>query len=81
MTYHVRLNENGAVELPHSLLAELGVHAGDVLTLNLDGTGGLTVKTHAQIIAEGQQAFRAMLKEPFSVDDFLGDRRQEAERD
>lgn len=81
MTYHVRLNEHGAVELPAALLAELGVRQGEMLTITRTASGALGVKPHAEVVAEGQRAFRAMLKQPFTVDDFIEDRRREAEQD
>lgn len=80
MTYHAKVIAGGKIVIPAELRRELGIADGDTVVIARDMNGSLSIKTHAQVIAEGQQAFRAMLKTPFTVDDFIADRRNEADR-
>lgn len=79
MTYQAKVIAGGKIVIPAELRRELGIADGDTVIIARDMNGSLSIKTHAQVIAEGQQAFRAMLKTPFTVDDFIADRRNEAE--
>ena len=81
MTYYAKVISGGKIVIPASLRREMGIADGDSVVIARDAAGGLSIKTHAQVIAEGQRAYRAMLKTPFTVKDFVADRRREAERD
>jgi hypothetical protein len=41
----------------------------------------IVLKTFNDVVEAGQLAFRATIKRPFTVDDFIADRRAEAARD
>ncbi|OYW21355.1 MULTISPECIES: AbrB/MazE/SpoVT family DNA-binding domain-containing protein [unclassified Sphingomonas] len=78
MTYQAKVIAGGKIVIPAELRRELGIADGDTVVIARDAAGSLSIKTHAQVIAEGQRAFRAMLKTPFTVDDFIADRRNDA---
>lgn len=81
MTYHAKVIAGGKIVIPAEFRRALGIVDGDSVLIARDAEGGLSIKTHAQVIADGQRAFRAMLKRPFTVDDFIADRRAEAAGD
>lgn len=81
MTYHAKVIAGGKIVIPAELRHALGIRDGDVLVVDRAPDGSLAIKTHDQVIKEGQRAFRAMLKRPFTVDDFIADKRAEAERE
>ena len=81
MTYHAKVIAGGKIVIPAEFRRALGSADGDSVLIERDAAGGLSIKTHAQVIADGQRAFRAMLKRPFTVDDFIADRRAEAAGD
>ena len=81
MTYHAKVIAGGKIVIPAEFRRALGIADGDSVLIARDAEGGLSIKTHAQVIADGQRAFRAMLKRPFTVDDFIADRRAEAAGD
>jgi len=81
MTYQAKVIAGGKIVIPAELRRELGIADGDSVLIARDAEGGLSIKTHAQAIADGQRAYRAMLKRPFTVDEFIADRRKEAAGD
>lgn len=81
MTYHAKVIAGGKIVIPAELRRELGIKDGDAVVVAKAPDGTLSVKTHAQVIAEGQRAFKASLKQPFTVDEFIADRRREAAHD
>lgn len=81
MSYQAKVIAGGKIVIPAELRRELGIADGDIVVIARDDSGCLSIKTHAQVIAEGQQAYRAMLKTPFTVDAFVADRRRDAETD
>lgn len=81
MTYHAKVISGGKIVIPVELRRELGMVDGDTVVIGRDESGSLPIRTHAQVIAKGQRGYRAMLKAPFTVDDFVADRRRDAERD
>ncbi|GGA46555.1 AbrB/MazE/SpoVT family DNA-binding domain-containing protein [Sphingomonas psychrolutea] len=81
MTYQAKVIAGGKIVIPAEFRRALGIADGDSVLIARDAEGGLSIKTHAQVIADGQRAFRAMLKRPFTVDDFIADRRAEAAGD
>lgn len=81
MTYHAKVIAGGKIVIPAELRRELGIKDGDVLVLDRAADGSLAIKTHMQVIREGQQKLRAMITHPFTVDDFIADKCAEAERE
>jgi AbrB family looped-hinge helix DNA binding protein len=80
MTYSAKIIKGGKIVIPAELRRELGFVDGDRLVLEREGEA-LVVKSHSQVIRELQQAFKAAMKEPFTVDDFLAERRAKAARE
>lgn len=80
MTYHGRMIQGGKVVIPAELRRELGLKAGDSVVFAREGDS-VVIKTYAQVVRETQQSFRAMIKHPFTVDDFIAERRAEAARE
>ncbi|MCH7861905.1 AbrB/MazE/SpoVT family DNA-binding domain-containing protein [Sphingomonas sp. NPDC092331] len=81
MTYQAKVIAGGKIVIPAELRRELGIKDGDVLVLDRAADGSLAIRTHMQVIREGQAAFRAALKQPFTVDEFIAEKRAEADRE
>jgi AbrB family looped-hinge helix DNA binding protein len=85
MTYSAKVIAGGKIVIPADLRRELGIKDGDKLVLERDATGGIVLKTYAQVVREVQEAFRAMRGgKPGSgtvVDEFLAERRVAAEEE
>lgn len=75
MTYHAKVIAGGKIVIPAELRRELDIKDGDSLVVERQPGGGLSVKTYAQVVKEGQAKFRAMVGEDYSVDQFLRERR------
>ena len=79
MTYHAKVIAGGKIVIPAELRREFGIKDGDSLVIERDEKGGLVLKTYEQVVREVQAEFRAMGGDRYSVDDFLADRRREAD--
>lgn len=80
MIVHARVADNGELVLPATVARAMGLSPGDRLRIDQQGQQ-ITLATDEDVIAAGQRAFRATIKRPFSVDDFLADRRAEGAHD
>lgn len=80
MTYHARVADNGELVLPADVARAIGLNPGDFLRIDKRGSQ-LVLETDADVIAASQRTFRATITRPFTVDDFLADRRAEAARE
>lgn len=80
MTCFARVTENGEIIVPAELARSLGLVPGERLIMDADGSN-IVVKTYADVVREGQRAYRATIKRPFTVDEFIADRRAEAATD
>lgn len=77
----VTVRADGRADVPATLLAEIGVRAGDTLVLESDGDS-LLVRSVEQVLAETQAHFRRFVQPGEGVADGLtADRRAEAARD
>ncbi len=81
MTYQAKVIAGGKIVIPAELRRELGIKDGDVLVLDRAADGSLAIRTHMQVIREGQAAFRAALQQPFTVHEFIAAKRAEADRE
>lgn len=81
MAYFAKIIAGGKIVIPAELRRDLGMIDGDSVTITRSSDGALSIRTHNQVVAEGQRKYREMLKSPFTVDDFVAERRREAERD
>jgi AbrB family looped-hinge helix DNA binding protein len=79
MTYNAKVIAGGKIVIPAELRREFGIEDGDSLVLERSPDGGITIKTYRQVVSEVQKAWRAMVGDDYSVDQFLAERREEAE--
>jgi AbrB family transcriptional regulator, stage V sporulation protein T len=80
MSYHAKLIKGGKIVIPAQLRRELGFKEGERLVIERDGTG-MVVRSYAVVVRDIQRQVRAMIKTPFTVDDFLAEKYAEAERE
>jgi bifunctional DNA-binding transcriptional regulator/antitoxin component of YhaV-PrlF toxin-antitoxin module len=80
MTYHGKIIAGGKVVVPADLRRLLGFKDGDAVVFEQDGAS-VKIKSRKQVLQEIQTNFRTLIKEPFTVDEFIADRRVEAERE
>jgi AbrB family transcriptional regulator, stage V sporulation protein T len=80
MTYHGKIISGGKVVVPADLRRALGFKDGDSVVFEREGEA-VSIKSYAQVVREVQAEFKAMIKEPFTVDDFIANRRAEAARE
>lgn len=80
MTYHAKLIKGGKIVIPAKLRRELGFKEGDRLVIERDGSG-FVVRSFAEVIRDIQRTVKAMVKAPFTVDDYLAEKYAEAERE
>jgi len=78
---HVTLGNDGRIVVPVAARRELGLKAGDVLTIESDGTS-LLIRSYDTVIRETQQFFQQFVPPGESVvDELIAERRVEAARD
>lgn len=77
MTYQAKVIAGGKIVIPAELRREFGIKDGDSLVIERDPAGGLVVKTYGQVVREVQREFKALVQEPFTVDQFLAERRSD----
>ncbi len=80
MTYHGKIIAGGKVVVPSDLRRALGFKDGDTVVFEQAGAS-VVIKSRKQVLQEIQANFRALIKEPFAVVDFIADRRDEAARE
>ena len=76
------MTENGRITIPLNLRAALGLeHGGSVIVEVVDGE--LRMRSVVQALERARAISREIIagREGFSVDDFLAERRREAERE
>lgn len=76
----VRLATNGRMVLPKAARAALGVTAGGIVALSVDGDE-VKLTSMASNVKRAQALYREHVKNGTSSDDFLEERRQEAARE
>ena len=75
MTYHAKVITGGKIVIPAELRREFDIKDGDSLVLERDQSGGMSIKTFAQVVREEQHRFRAVVGPDYTVDQFLAERR------
>lgn len=80
MTYSAKLIKGGKIVIPAELRRELGFNEGDRLIFEREGDS-LVIKSDVQVLREVQESFKRLIKHPFTVDEFLAERRAEALRE
>jgi len=80
MTFSAKLIKGGKIVIPAELRREPGFNEGDRLVFEREGDT-LVIRTNAQVLRKVQANFKCMLKHPFTVDNFIAERRAEAARE
>ena len=80
MTYHAKLIKGGKIVIPADLRREFGFKEGDSLVFEKEG-GQLVIKSMEKVIEEVRAKVKKLIKVPFTVDDFIADKRAEAARE
>lgn len=80
MSYHAKLIKGGKIVIPAELRRDLNLMDGDTLVVERDGDT-IVIKPGRQVLREIQAKVKALIKEPFTVDDFIAERRAEAARE
>lgn len=80
MSYHAKLIKGGKIVIPAELRRDLNLIDGDTLVVERDGDT-IVIKPGRQVLREIQAKVKALIKEPFTVDDFIAERRAEAARE
>jgi AbrB family transcriptional regulator, stage V sporulation protein T len=78
MTYHAKLIKGGKIVIPAELRREFGFEEGDTIVLEREGNK-LVMKTYQQVLSEIQTKVKSLIKHPFTVDDYIAEKRKEAE--
>ncbi len=73
MTYHSKIIAGGKIVIPADLRRQLGYADGDTLIVERDGNA-VVLKSRAQMLTEIQADFKATIKDPFTVGDFLAEK-------
>ncbi|ESZ85495.1 MAG: AbrB family transcriptional regulator [Blastomonas sp. CACIA14H2] len=81
MTYSAKIIKGGKIVIPAELRRELGFAEGDRVYLERREDGGIIVRSHADVIRDLQRAVRESITKPFTVDDFIAEKRAEAARE
>ncbi len=77
---HVTMTANGRLVLPAAVRKRLGLANGGTLILE-ETPEGVKLSTMAQAVAQAQALYRQNVRQDFTSDDFLAERRAEADRD
>ncbi len=80
MTYHAKLIKGGKIVIPAALRRELGIKDGDRLVIERSGSG-FVVKSFDEVIRDVRARVKTLITKPFTVDDFIAEKRAEAERE
>ncbi len=80
MTYHAKLIKGGKIVIPADLRREFGFKEGDSLVFEKEGDQ-LVIKSMEKVIQEVRSKVKMLIKVPFTVDDFIADKRAEAARE
>ncbi|MHB8527883.1 MAG: AbrB/MazE/SpoVT family DNA-binding domain-containing protein [Caulobacteraceae bacterium] len=77
-----RISENGRLTIPATMRAALGLERGSSVVLEIVD-GDLRVRSVAEALRRARATVRRLTdgRPGFSVDDFLAERRREAERE
>lgn len=78
MSYHAKVIKGGKIVIPAELRREFGFNDGDKIVLERDGNA-LVLKTYKQVLCEIQAKVKSLLKHPITVDDYIAEKRREAE--
>jgi AbrB family transcriptional regulator, stage V sporulation protein T len=78
MSYHAKLIKGGKIVIPAELRREFGFEEGDSLVFEREGDH-LALKSYRQVVRDVQTRVKQMMKAPFTLDEYLAEKRAEAE--
>ncbi len=77
-----KMTEGGRIVIPAEIRKRLGFEVGETFSLEIDEDQSLRVSSRTQALRRAQQLFRKHVPEGVSVvDDFIAERRREAENE
>jgi AbrB family looped-hinge helix DNA binding protein len=75
-----KMTEGGRIVIPAEIRKRLGMQIGETFSLEIDKDESLRILSRKQSLRRAQQLFRKHVPEGISiVDEFIADRRKEAE--
>lgn len=80
MTYQAKIISGGKVVIPAEFRRKFGLRDGDTVLID-SNDGGIVISTYEQRLRSVQQWMRENVRVPFTIDDFIAERRAEAERE
>ena len=80
MTHSAKIIAGGKIVIPADIRRQLGLVEGDVLAVERDGDT-VVLKSRKQVLREVRESFSRLIKTPFTVDEFIAERRAEAARE
>ena len=81
MTHSAKIVEGGKIVIPADVRKQLGVVDGDSIIFEKRDDGTVLMRSHIDVVRDIQRSVRAKIKVPFTVDDFIAERRAEADRE
>lgn len=77
-----KMTEGGRIVIPAEIRKRLGFEVGETFNLEIDENDSLRVTSRTQALRRAQQLFRKYVPEGVSVvDEFIAERRREAENE
>lgn len=81
MTHSAKIVKGGKIVIPANVRKQLGVADGDRVVFEQHKNGGVVMRSHVEVVRDVQRAIKAQITMPFTVDDFIAEKRTEAGRD
>jgi AbrB family looped-hinge helix DNA binding protein len=81
MTHSAKIVKGGKIVIPADVRKQLGVVDGDRIVFEKRDDGTFIMRSHIDVVRDIQRSVRAKIKTPFTVDDFIAERRAEADRE
>jgi AbrB family looped-hinge helix DNA binding protein len=80
MSIDVRVAQNGRMVLPRAVRTALGMTDGGTVVVSIEGDE-VMLSSIRQSVRHAQELYRQHVKSDMTSDDFIAERRAEAERD
>lgn len=77
---NLNIAANGRMVLPKAVREAMGLHGATKLTVIMDETG-VRLESPQQRVERARELYRKAIKTPRTTEDFLRDRREEAQRE
>lgn len=79
---HARVNEQGRLVIPAEIRAAAGIEPGSVVTLEVEPSGRISITSAQAALKEARALLAKHIPNPSGiVDEFIRERREEAERE